>query len=295
MAELSVNVPYTGWPTEITASLRTHMPRSSSPPANDLDSRYREVLLDPIRKSALYRPRMGNPVPVDLEAFQAAYSADPLYSWMGLDTPLMYAAHRAAGGITSFYRQLGIGCERLWRQIIIDSFGVPEDRVSWSYTTPTAAGNPKRLTLDARIDSTDVKRKRDRDRFSRWLANAQGALESAVAPAGAVFEVRQGYKSKDSKRQQADIDNASHALKHLYVPTVVLFSQQMDGDLQLRYRQNNWIVLVGDADSSDPIESTYAFARRILGVDLAAFFVRNSAAMCAEVEAILTTLLSAEQ
>lgn len=110
-----------------------------------------------------------------------------------------------------------------------------------------------------------------------------------------MFEVRQGYKSKDSKRQQADIDSASHALKHLYIPTVVLFSQQMDGDLQLRYRQNNWIVLVGDADSSDSIESTYAFAKRILGVDLAAFFVRNSAAMHAEVEAILATLLSAER
>ena len=271
------------------------MPRSSSPSADDPDLLYREILLGPIRKSALYRPRMGNPAPIDLGAFQMAYSADPLYSWMGLDTPLMYAAHRAAGGMTSLYRQLGIGCERLWRQIIIDSFDVPEDRARWSYTTPTAAGSPKRLALDARIDTADIRRKRDRDRFERWLTTAQDALEAVASPSGTVFEVRQGYKSKDSKRQQADIDNASHALKHLYVPTVVLFSKQMDIDLQLRYRQNNWIVLVGDADSSDPLESTYAFAKRVLRYDLAAFFGRNSAAMRSEVKAILTTLLSAEQ
>jgi hypothetical protein len=33
------------------------------------------------------------------------YGADPFCSWVGLDSPLMYAAHKAAGGMTSVYRQ----------------------------------------------------------------------------------------------------------------------------------------------------------------------------------------------
>lgn len=30
----------------------------------------------------------------------------------------MYAAHKAAGGMTSVYRQIGIGCERLFRKLV---------------------------------------------------------------------------------------------------------------------------------------------------------------------------------
>jgi len=29
------------------------------------------------------------------------YRSDPFYNWVGLDNPLMYAAHKAAGGMTS--------------------------------------------------------------------------------------------------------------------------------------------------------------------------------------------------
>ncbi|MCX6277959.1 MAG: hypothetical protein NT004_07665 [Bacteroidetes bacterium] len=73
---------------------------------------------------------------VSLSGFLKLYGSDPFYSWIGLDSSLMYAAHKAAGGMTSV------------RQ------------------------TPKN---------------------------------------GVVFEVRQGYKSKDSKRQNADIDNATVA------------------------------------------------------------------------------------
>jgi hypothetical protein len=39
------------------------------------------------------------------------YGADPFYHWVGLDSQLMYAAHKVAGGMTSIYRHLGIGCQ----------------------------------------------------------------------------------------------------------------------------------------------------------------------------------------
>lgn len=45
---------------------------------------------------------------------------------------------------------------------------------------------------------------------------------------GAVFEVRQGYKSKDAKRQNADIANAAAAYTQAYLPCVVMLSSQID-------------------------------------------------------------------
>lgn len=45
----------------------------------------------------------------------------------------MYAAHKAAGGITSLYRQIGMGCEQLFRQIIRDQFGLTAEQAKWSY------------------------------------------------------------------------------------------------------------------------------------------------------------------
>jgi len=36
-----------------------------------------------------------------LKDLQKAYRNDAFYSWFGLDNPLMYAAHKTAGGITS--------------------------------------------------------------------------------------------------------------------------------------------------------------------------------------------------
>ena len=261
-------------------------------PEQHSDHEYRELILAPLRTSRTYRPKMGTGKAIDLPAFEALYGADPLYSWIGLDSANLYAAHRAAGGLTSVYRQLGIGCERLWRQLLIDQLGIPTDRAEWSYTVPTAAGRSKRLKLDARMDRSDVTSHASRARVDDWLQRAMVELNAHTTIEGAVFEVRQGYKSKDSKRQNADIDNASHALKNDYIPAAAVLSMQMDADIQLRYRQNNWIVLVGDLATQNDLRSCYAFARTVLDFDLAAFFERNSKHFRSEVESLLTDLVT---
>mgnify|MGYP001682283244 CR=1 FL=1 len=61
------------------------------------DNLYIDIILNPLRKSAEYLPKMGSSDEVDLERFTALYGADPLYHWVGLDSPLMFAAHNAAG------------------------------------------------------------------------------------------------------------------------------------------------------------------------------------------------------
>lgn len=109
---------------------------------------------------------------------------------------------------------------------------------------------------------------------------------------GIVFEVRQGYKSNDSKRQNADIANATVAYKKAYLPCAVILSAQIDGDILERYRRRQWIVLTGRMGLHDPHVSTYDFMRDVVGYDLAAFFTRNSKTLRAELDSVLKSLLS---
>jgi len=87
------------------------------------DADYPRILVDAVRVCADYRPKLGHGAKqgYSLAEFRSLYGGDPFYAWMGLDNPLMYAAHKAAGGMTSIYRQIGIGCENLFRQILMDT------------------------------------------------------------------------------------------------------------------------------------------------------------------------------
>ncbi len=84
------------------------------------ENQYLETFLAPVRQSKSYRPKFGHKNKnqgFSLSEFKTLYGSDPFYSWVGFDTDLMDAAHRAAGGMTSVYRQIGIGCERLFRTL----------------------------------------------------------------------------------------------------------------------------------------------------------------------------------
>ena len=75
----------------------------------DNDNRYFDLLAKALRVCAKYKPMFGKGRKggMSLEQFQAMYGADPFYHWVGLDSPLMYAAHKAAGGslsVKSFVR-----------------------------------------------------------------------------------------------------------------------------------------------------------------------------------------------
>ena len=69
----------------------------------DRDERYTEILLQPLRVCMAYQPMFGHGKKggLTLGEFQTMYRGDPFYNWIGLDSPLMYAAHKAAGGMTS--------------------------------------------------------------------------------------------------------------------------------------------------------------------------------------------------
>lgn len=262
------------------------------------DYRYLQTILTPIRVCAKYHPKFGHGTSAGytLEQFQTLYQADPFYSWFGLDNPLMYAAHKAAGGMTSVYRQIGIGCEKVFRLILQDTLGLSDESARWSYEV-TGANNKKRmLHLDGRVPFGEVGDVAAQARFKDWMKAAAidvGVADNVFASlTGTVFEVRQGYKSKDSKRQNADIANAATAYIKGYLPCAVILSAQIDEDILIRYRAEKWSVLTGIVGLNDPMRSTYDFMRDIVGYDLAAFFERNSKMLQNEIDIVLNALLT---
>lgn len=262
------------------------------------DHAYLELILEPIRLCANYKPKFGQGVGngLTLTEFQRLYKNDSFYNWIGLNNPMMYAAHKAAGGITSIYRQIGIGCEKLFRTIIKDTLELTNDDVKWSYNIPMSGGKSRTLYLDGRIPLEKITNTNQRNIFHDWMK--QSAQGISINPkvfstlTGAVFEVRQGYKSKDSKRQNADIANAATAYTNAYMPCAVIFSQQIDESILLRYRHEKWIVLTGVEGLNNPLISTYDFMRDIIGYDLALFFKRNSKRIRSEINGVLKALLT---
>ncbi len=262
------------------------------------DLEYLDMFLDPVRQCAHYVPKFGTirqAGGVSLLNFREMYGSDLFYAWIGLNSDLMYAAHKAAGGMTSVYRQIGLGCERLLRQILADMAGYQDPKAaSWSYTTQTPSGRTKTLTLDGRLGISDITVPDVADRTLSWIGEYCGQLGVPETPRnGAVFEVRQGYKSKDSKRQNADIDNATVAWSHGYLPVIAVFSRQIDSDIVLRYRNSRCGILIGTVGNG-PCESLYDFMAEVIGYDLAGFFQRNCDAIRTEIEQILEALLRSE-
>jgi hypothetical protein len=261
------------------------------------DRLYLKKFLDPIRVCRKYKPKFGlgnRDEGIDLAGFLSIYGADPFYAWIGLDSDLMYAAHKAAGGMTSVYRQIGKGCENLFRQIIIDRTQYEDPKYAlWSYTTQTKNDKTKTLSLDARLELSEIRNIEVRAKVTQWIADYSTSLCVPAPSNGIVFEVRQGYKSKDSKRQNADIDNIAVAWANGYLPVFAIFSSQIDADLVLRYRNSRGGIIIGTTSKDSQI-SLFAFTKEVLGYDLAAFFDRNSEVIKSEVYSTLEILLRAD-
>ena len=258
---------------------------------------YLKRFLDPIKVCRRYQPKFGlgnREKGLDLAQFLSIYGADPFYSWIGLDSDLMYVAHKAAGGMTSVYRQIGKGCENLFRQIIIDQAEYEDPKYAlWSYMTKTKNDKNKTLSLDARLELSQIRNADIRARVIQWIADYSSSLSVPAPLNGAVFEVRQGYKSKDSKRQNADIDNIAVAWANGYLPVFAVFSSQIDADLVLRYRNSRGGIIIGTTSGSSQI-SLFVFCQEVLGYDLADFFYRNSEVIKSEVCSTLEILLRTE-
>jgi hypothetical protein len=257
---------------------------------------YLKKFLDPLKVSKRYKPKMGQgnkEAGISLDQFLSMYGADSFYAWIGLDSELMYSAHKAAGGMTSVYRQIGKGCEFLFREIIINSCEYTDPAfANWSYQTKTKSNKDKTLSLDGRLEFSEIKNKKVLRNVNLWIKDYCKDLRADFPKNGAVFEVRQGYKSKDSKRQNGDIDNIAVAWSQGYLPVFAIFSSQIDGDLVLRYKNNRGGIVIGRTVGNSR-ESLFTFSKEVLDYDMADFFKRNSVVIKEEMHKTLKALLSA--
>ena len=259
------------------------------------DEQYLETFLAPLRVCADYLPAFGTAGSdgLSLSDFQQLYGADEFYSWIGLDSPLVYAAHKASGGLTSIYRQIGIASERLLREIIKDSLGLSDEQVEWKYEY----NKTKRLKafhiLDARISLSDIKSGDAADRIDKWLCSAVKNTGGGrgVHPKGAIFEIRQGYKSADSKRQNADLRFGARSYQIGHIPVVAVLSSQVSETVIARYQGAGMLVLTG-TPSTDPTASTFAFFRNVVGYNLDDFFKRSSLTVKNVIHGLIEKLLS---
>ena len=263
---------------------------------NSSDERYLALIRSALRVCLNYKPAFGHGRGdgISLERFQQIYSEDEFYSWFGLNSPLVYAAHKAAGGMTSVYRQIGMGCQLVFQNVLQDTLGLTGADATWSYLVKVKGAKNRKLALDGRIPLNKIGNAAARKRVEKWLAEAVDSVglkgKAAAGLEGCVFEVRQGYKSNDAKRQNADVANAANAYANRYLPVMLLLSVQIPSSLAERYQRAQWLILRGAANGK-PTDSTYAFCREVLAYDLAGFFQRNSDAIKAETLAVFKGLL----
>jgi hypothetical protein len=260
------------------------------------DERYLDLIRNALRVCLNYKPAFGRGKGdgVSLERFQQIYQEDEFYSWFGLDSPLVYAAHKAAGGMTSVYRQIGMGCQLVFQNLLQDTLDLSAADATWSYKVKVKGTKTRTLALDGRIPLDKIGSTAAHKRAEKWLAQAIDNVglkgKSAAALDGCVFEVRQGYKSNDAKRQNADVSNAANAFAHRYLPVMLLLSVQIPDNLAERYQRAHWLILRGTV-SGKSTDSTYVFCREVLGYDLAGFFRRNSDTIKSETLAVFEGLL----
>jgi hypothetical protein len=155
------------------------------------DERYVQLMTTALDTCRTYKPRFGKGIGsgLTLSEFEALYGADPFYNRIGLDSQLMYAAHKADGGITSVYRQVGIGCQRIFHQMLQDYLGLSPEEATWSYVVGS-----RKLSLDGRIEMDDVKKPEVKERIREWMEDTgrianlpEHTLQNIK---GCVFEIR---------------------------------------------------------------------------------------------------------
>jgi len=182
----------------------------------------------------------------------------------------------------------------VFQNVLQDTLGLTATDAKWSYKVTVKGAKARTLALDGRIPLNKIRSTNARKRVEKWLVEAIDSVglkgKAAAGLEGCVFEVRQGYKSNDAKRQNADVANAANAYANRYLPVMLLLSVQIPANLAERYQRAQWLILRGSVRGKST-DSTYTFCREVLAYDLAGFFRRNSDTIKSETLAVFEGLL----
>jgi hypothetical protein len=201
------------------------------------------------------------------EDLMRRYSADPLFSIFGLDSPEYVAATLSGGTITSIHRKIGDAYEACVRAIFSHQLGLPLSDLTYSATIMSGTTEETRST-DVFIEFGKVRDAALRRSIQEFCQAELRALSRSpqVRLVGVGMEVRHCYQTGDSKRTQADEAMARHLLVSGVLPFMPLFCNQSNPGIVRRYR-SIWVVKEG-------IEA-YGTIRVLSGFDLYDFMSRN--------------------
>ncbi len=122
----------------------------ATPTQAQSDERYLSLIRSALRVCLNYKPAFGHGKGdgISLARFQQIYREDDFYGWFGLDSPLVYAAHKAAGGMTSVYSQIGLSCQLVFQNVLQDTLGLSVEDATWSYQVKAKGAKARTLALD---------------------------------------------------------------------------------------------------------------------------------------------------
>lgn len=172
---------------------------------------------------------------------------DALYGVIFEDIAHKYA-FTALGGrlITSLHRNFGDIIEMSVREIFKVKFDLDGALAQMSLTLKSVEKRSTR-TSDATIpfDALEAHERSQIQSLHKHLLNANHGDANKLK--GISYEIRQCYKSNDSKRRTADIDMADLLLANKQLPVMLIFCSSSSPSIITDYRRlSKWIILEGN-------------------------------------------------
>ncbi len=134
--------------------------------------------------------------------------------------------------------------------------------------------------------------------ISEALSDLEGITDETVPNQSPYFVATratsgggQGYKSADSKRQNADLRFGARSYQIGHVTVVAVLSSQVSETVIARYQGAGMLVLTG-TPSPDPTASTFAFFKEVIGYNLDDFFRRSSPVVKSVIHDLIGKLLA---
>jgi len=234
---------------------------------DELETALYEVVLENLGKLRSYVPGPVKKAGGEKKDLLRAYSADPMFSIFGLDSPEYIAAALSGGTVTSIHRKLGDIYEAIVKIIFQHQLGISMDDLTYRAKIMSGTTAETR-TADVYLHFhkiADQERRRTAEEFAH-AEIAKLASEPKIELIGIGMEIRHCYQTNDSKRTQADEAMARHLLVAGVLPLMPLFCNQSAPTIIKRYR-SVWVVKVG--------YESYDLVRVLSGFDLYDFMKRN--------------------
>ena len=199
-----------------------------------------------------------------------ALKQDPVFSLFGL-TGQEYILAKARGAqVVSLHRKLGDLYQELVSFLFQSALQLSAEEIKFELVRGRSSGAGKR-SLDAKIpfDGLNAEVAARLKALSAKVVAANPKKYPNMPARGLGFEVRFCYQIGDSKRINADIENADASLAMGYLPVMLIFCSISLHDPIDRFRsRSKWFVLEG--------MPSYDFLRELTSFDLFGFLQDRS-------------------